>query len=144
MRKAPSRRSARSETALPFLAHKPARSSPARRTPQPAPHSPACTWESGRPRQLTAQRRKLTPQNPRPLRLAFLGKHHGEIAHAHSPQSHVQKIDNPGEANAHAPRQRPRENTEDFYERPGCRVLKSLPHFGKRNRNTVDRNLQIG
>src|ERR1700677_2324872 len=116
MRKAPSRRSARSETALPFLAHKPARSSPARRTPQPAPHSPACTWESGRP-----------PPTDGP-----------------APQSHVQKIDNPGEANAHAPRQRPRENTEDFYERPGCRVLKSLPHFGKRNRNTVDRNLQIG
>jgi len=67
-------------------------------------------------------------QNPRPFRLAFFGKRHGEIAHTHLSQSHVQKINHPGQPNADGPSQGARQNTHDLDERPGCRVLKSLPH----------------
>src|ERR1700685_1472992 len=81
-------------------------------------------------RQLTSQRSKLAAQNLCPLRLSFFRKRHREVAHAHPPQPHVQKIDYPSQANANSPRQRPGQNTEDFDDRPGCRVLKSLPHRG--------------
>src|ERR1700688_371012 len=88
-------------------------------------------------RQLTSQRGKLGAKNLNSLRLRFFRKCQGEIAHAHLTQARVQKINQPRQPNAGGSRQRARQNTEDFDERPGCRVLKSLPHRGKRDGITV-------
>ena len=82
-------------------------------------------------RELSPQRSKFPAQNPRPLRLSFFRKRHGQIAHPHMPQSHVQKINAPSQRNTDGPGHGPWQNTKDFDERPGCRVLKSLPHSGE-------------
>src|SRR6267378_4491284 len=78
--------------------------------------------------QLTSERSELRAQYVRPLSLTLFGECQCEIAYAHLPQSHVQKINQPAQANARGSRQRAWQHTENFDERPGCRVLKSLPH----------------
>src|ERR1700739_1921029 len=87
--------------------------------------------------QLAAQRGKLGAENASSLRLRFFRKCQREIANAHLAQARVQKVTQPRQPTPGGSRQPARQNTEDFDERPGCRVLKSLPHRGKRDGITV-------
>jgi hypothetical protein len=87
--------------------------------------------------ELPSQGRELPTQYPRPFRLTFFGKSHGEVAHSDLSQSHMQKINDPRQSDADSPGQGTWQNSKDSDERPGCRVLKSLPHRGKRDGTTV-------
>ena len=78
--------------------------------------------------ELTAERGELSAENAGALGSSFVGECHGEIAHADLAQARVEKIDEPAEADADGAGQRARQNAEEFDERPGCRVLESLPH----------------
>ncbi|MGC2329009.1 MAG: hypothetical protein WA604_20015 [Candidatus Sulfotelmatobacter sp.] len=83
--------------------------------------------------ELASQGSEFSAQDAGALGFAFLGKSHGEIAHADFAQAGVKKINHLGEGDGYGPGQGARQDSEDFDERPGCRVLKSLPHRGKRD-----------
>src|SRR5580692_9371307 len=86
--------------------------------------------------ELASQRSEFSTQDAGALGIAFLGKSHGQIAHADFSQAGVKEIDHLSKGDGCGPGQGARQDSEDFDERPGCRVLKSLPHRGKRDGNT--------
>jgi hypothetical protein len=92
--------------------------------------------------ELAAERGEDPAKDAGAFGLGFFGKGHGEIAHTNAAQFAVEKVDDLGEADADGPRGGPRQDTENFDERPGCRVLESLPHRGKRDGSTVENYLQ--
>src|SRR5208282_914473 len=77
-----------------------------------------------------AERSEFSAQNARPLRLRFFRKRQREVAHPYAAQTNMQKINRPANADRKRPCQRPRQNPQNFDERPRRRVFKFSPHPG--------------